>query len=103
MFGIFNKKEAENSVSKKGNLNASANASKGRKLEGVVVSDKMQKTVVVKVSHEKKHAKYLKYFTSSSRFKAHDETNQYHTGDKVVIQETRPLSKDKRWKVISKL
>ena len=103
MFGIFDKKEAENTVSKKGKTNAPVNEPKGRKLEGVVVSDKMQKTVVVKVSHEKKNAKYLKYFTSSSRFKAHDETNQYHTGDKVVIQETRPLSKYKRWIVISKI
>lgn len=76
--------------------------SKGRKLKGVVVSDKMKKTVVVAVSHERKHAKYQKYFTLTSRFKAHDENNEYHAGDKVVIQETRPLSKDKRWIVVSK-
>jgi len=74
-----------------------------RKLKGIVVSDKMQKTRVVEVERFIKHPKYQKYFKSSNRFKAHDENNEYKTGDRVVIEETRPLSKDKRWRIISKL
>lgn len=70
-----------------------------RKMEGVVVSDKMQKTVVVAVTRTKKHPKYKKYYKVTTRFKAHDEAGQYHVGDKVVIRETRPISKDKRWTV----
>ncbi len=73
-----------------------------RTLKGTVVSDKMQKTVVVAVTRLKKHAKYQKYFKVTKKFKAHDETNAYHTGDKVTITETRPLSKDKRWQVMPK-
>jgi small subunit ribosomal protein S17 len=66
---------------------------------GVVVSDKMQKTVVVRVSHLVKHTEYNKYIKRSVKYKAHDETNTCRIGDKVQIIETRPLSKDKRWKV----
>lgn len=66
---------------------------------GIVVSDKMQKTVVVKVSHLVKHAAYNKYIKRSVKYKAHDETNTCRIGDKVQIIETRPLSKDKRWTV----
>lgn len=73
-----------------------------RKITGVVVSDKMSKTRVVAVSRIKKHPRYLKYLTITTRFKAHDEANEYHTGDKVVIEETRPLSKEKRWKIVGK-
>ncbi len=79
-----------------------ANAKK-RKLIGTVVSDKMQKTRVVEVARFKKHPKYLKYYKVSKRFKAHDEENIYHTGDKVLMEETRPMSKDKRWKIIGKI
>jgi small subunit ribosomal protein S17 len=68
-----------------------------RTLEGIVVSDKMMKTAVVAVSFSKKHPKYLKYYKVTNRFKAHNEGNQYKTGDHVIISETRPLSKDKRW------
>lgn len=68
-------------------------------LSGVVVSDKMDKTVVVKVDRAVKHHMYLKTIKKSSKFKAHDEGNSCHVGDKVVIEETRPISKDKRWKV----
>ena len=75
---------------------------KHRKLQGTVVSDKMTKTVVVAVTRLKKHPKYLKYYKVTKRFKAHDEEGKYHTGDKVTIEETRPISKDKRWMVISK-
>lgn len=76
--------------------------SKQRILKGVVVSDKMQKTVVVEVSRMKKHQKYKKYFKVTKRFKAHDEKGVYKTGDKVLIQETRQLSKEKRWEVVGK-
>ena len=76
--------------------------SKSRTLKGTVVSDKMTKTVVVQVLRLKKNAKYQKYFKVSARYKAHDEKGEYHTGDVVIIQETRPLSKEKRWTVISK-
>ena len=75
----------------------------GRKLKGVVVSDKMKKTVVVAVDRLRKHPKYKKYFKITRKFKAHDENNIYHTGNKVIIQETKPISKDKRWVVISKV
>ncbi len=71
-----------------------------KKLEGIVVSDKMQKTVVVEVQSMKKHPKYLRYFKVHKRYKAHDENNKYKTGDTVVIEETRPQSRDKRWRVI---
>lgn len=73
---------------------------KGRRLTGVVVSDKMQKTRVVEISRLKKHPRYQKYQRVSMRFKAHDEQNQYKVGDAVVIEETRPLSRDKRWKIV---
>ncbi|TSC89109.1 MAG: small subunit ribosomal protein S17 [Parcubacteria group bacterium Gr01-1014_3] len=75
----------------------------GRKLSGVVVSDKMRKTVVVQVDHTRKHPKYLKYYKLSTRLKAHDEKGEYKTGDQVTIQETRPISRDKRWVVIGKI
>lgn len=73
-----------------------------RKLKGVVVSDKMNKTRVVLVTRLKKHLKYQKYFKVSKRFKAHDEKNEYKIGDKVLIVETKPLSKEKRWKILKK-
>ena len=76
---------------------------KKRKLEGVVVSDKMKKTVVVKIDRMKMHPKYLKYYRISKKFKAHDEKGDYHTGDKVIIQESRPLSKTKRWIVVGRV
>lgn len=74
-----------------------------KKLQGTIVSDRMQKTAVVLVTRLEKYPKYKKYHKVSKKFKAHDEQNQYKIGDKVMIQETRPLSKDKRWKVISKV
>lgn len=73
-----------------------------RKLKGTVVSDKMAKTVVVSVVRLKKHPVYKKYFKVTRRFKVHDENNEYKVGDKVVIEETRPMSREKRWKVIGK-
>jgi len=74
-----------------------------RQLKGVVTSDKMDKTVVVTVSNEKRHKKYLKYYTVSRRLKAHDENNEYKVGDSVIIEESRPLSKEKRWRVVEKI
>jgi small subunit ribosomal protein S17 len=76
---------------------------KRRRLEGVVVSDKMQKTRVVEIERFKKHPKYQKYYKITTRFKAHDEKNEYHVGDRVVIEETRPLSREKRWRIVGKL
>ena len=69
-------------------------------LSGVVVSDKMDKTVVVKVSRFVKHKKYGKYYKVSKKYKAHDPENKYKTGDKVSIVETRPISKEKKFKVL---
>jgi small subunit ribosomal protein S17 len=74
----------------------------GRTLTGTVVSDKMIKTVVVEVSRLKMHPKYKKQYKVSARYKAHDEQREYHTGDRVIIREVRPLSKDKRWAVVGK-
>ena len=67
---------------------------------GIVVSDKMDKTVVVEVTDKRKHPLYKKTITKTIKFKAHDENNECRTGDKVKIVETRPLSKDKRWRVV---
>lgn len=76
---------------------------KGRMLTGAVVSDKMDKTVVVEITRLRKHPKYKKYFKITRKFKAHDENNTYRKGDKVNIREVRPISKDKRWTVINKI
>lgn len=76
---------------------------KQRTLKGVVVSDKMQKTIVVEVSRMKKHPKYKKYFKVTKRFKVHDEENTHKTGDRIFIKESKPISKEKRWIVINKV
>src|SRR5688572_18993804 len=70
---------------------------KRRALTGVVVSDKMQKTIVVQVTRRFRHPRYKKYVNERVRYKAHDEENVAHVGDKVLIVESRPLSRDKRW------
>ncbi|WP_018214402.1 30S ribosomal protein S17 [Desulfitobacterium hafniense] len=67
---------------------------------GKVVSDKMDKTVVVAVETKVRHPLYHRTITQTKKFKAHDENNEAKTGDTVVIMETRPLSKDKRWRVV---
>lgn len=72
-------------------------------LQGVVVSDKMQKTVVVEVNRFIKHPKYGKFMKRSKRYKAHDEESVYKMGDKVNIEETSPISKDKTFKVVGKI
>lgn len=73
-----------------------------RKLKGIIVSDKMQKTVVVEVERMKKHSKYKKRYKMSKKYKVHDEKESYKLGDRVIIEECRPISKDKRWRVIEK-
>ena len=70
-------------------------------MKGVVVSDKMDKTVVVQVGSFKKHAKYGKFLTRHKRFKAHDENNSHKVGDIVTIREVRPISKDKSFVVVA--
>lgn len=72
-----------------------------RTLKGIVVSDKMSKTRVVLVVRLKTHPRYGKRYKATARFKAHDETNQFKIGDSVLIRETRPLSKEKRWEIVS--
>jgi small subunit ribosomal protein S17 len=67
---------------------------------GIVASDKMDKTVVVRVDSRTSHKLYGKITKSSKKYKAHDENNEARLGDKVLISETRPLSKDKRWRVV---
>jgi small subunit ribosomal protein S17 len=74
-----------------------------RELKGVIVSTKMQKTVVVGVNTSKAHKLYKKRYTTSKRYKAHDENNDYNMGDKVLIRQSRPLSKEKRWTVVRKI
>lgn len=70
---------------------------------GTVVSDKMDKTVVVRIDSVRRHPKYKKTYRVSKKFKAHDQNNEFHVGDKVEIEETRPLSKDKNFKVVRKV
>jgi small subunit ribosomal protein S17 len=70
-----------------------------RRIVGVVTSDKMQKTVVVSVTRRVKDPIFRKYVTRRVKYKAHDEKNEFKIGDRVEIVETRPLSKDKRWRV----
>jgi small subunit ribosomal protein S17 len=71
--------------------------------EGLVVSDKMEKTVVVSVEDRVKHALYGKVMRRTEKLKAHDEQNQCGVGDRVLIMETRPLSATKRWRVVEVL
>ncbi|MBZ1348263.1 MAG: 30S ribosomal protein S17 [Candidatus Nealsonbacteria bacterium] len=74
-----------------------------KQLIGIIVSDKMQKTKVVKVERIKEHPKYKRRYKIHKKYKAHDEKGEYKVGDKVIIEECRPLSKDKRWRVIKKI
>lgn len=67
--------------------------------EGVVVSDRMQKTRVVKVERVYRHPRYQRVVRTSKKFKAHDENNESRVGDRVIIEETRPLSREKRWRI----
>lgn len=74
-----------------------------RQLVGKVTSAKMQKTVVVAVDKLKLHEKYRKQYKVTKKYKAHDEKGEYKAGDRVIIQETKPMSKEKRWIVIKKV
>lgn len=71
-----------------------------KKFNGIVVSDKMDKTIVVRVDRVKAHPIYRKRYTVSKKYKVHDEKNQFKIDDKVAFIECRPLSKEKRWRVI---
>jgi small subunit ribosomal protein S17 len=72
---------------------------KPRVLKGIVTSDKMQKTAVVRVTRLVKNPKYLKYEKRSTKLKVHDEENRLKVGDVVLIRETKPISRDKRWMI----
>lgn len=74
-----------------------------RRLSGVVVSAKADKTRVVEVTRVISHVKYGKRYRVSKRFSAHDPANTYKLGDKVLIEETRPISKTKRWRIVAKI
>lgn len=84
------------------NMSASeANAKTGRTISGKVVSDRMEKSIVVLVERRVKHPVYGKYMTLSSRIRAHDENNECRQGDSVTIREVRPISKTKSWSLVS--
>jgi len=74
-----------------------------KQLMGVITSNKMQKTVVVEVESVKHHPKYLKTYRMHKKYKAHTESGDYAIGDRVMIEECRPISKDKHWQVIKKI
>jgi small subunit ribosomal protein S17 len=77
-----------------------AEKSNKRTIKGVVISDKMDKTIVVKAERLVKHSVFHKYVRRHDKYKAHDEQNQCKTGDTVLIIEARPMSKDKRWRML---
>ena len=74
-----------------------------KQLTGIIISNKMQKTVVVKVERIKEHPKYRRRYKTHKKYKAHSESGECNVGDKVIIEECRPISKDKRWRVIKNL
>ena len=74
-----------------------------RTLQGIIVSDKMQHTAVVVISHVRRDPKYLKEYMRSEKVKAHNEGNKFKAGEEVIIEETRPMSKDKRWRILRKV
>jgi len=81
-------------------VNARSTAPVEKVLQGRVVSNKMQKTIVVEIHHRKLHRLYKKYLTRTKKIKAHDEKNECGIGDTVRVVESRPLSKDKRWRLV---
>jgi len=82
------------------NTDATESRASRKMREGLVVSDKMQKTVVVAIERRVPHPVYGKMVTRTKKYKAHDEENSAKLGDRVRIVETRPLSKDKRWRLV---
>ena len=81
-------------------MSEQTSTSSPRKLTGRVTSDKMNKTVTVLVERKVKHPLYGKFVRRSKKYHAHDEKNEFHPGDLVLIEETRPMSKTKAWKVV---
>jgi len=71
-----------------------------RKFKGLVISDKMNKTIVVEVERIKKHPKYKKRYRVHKKFKVHDEKNEAKIGNQVIFEECRPISKEKRWRLV---
>ena len=82
---------AENTIKQTGNK---------REMEAYVVSDKMDKTVVVQIKKRVQHPLFKKFYTVRKKYKAHDEANACHVGDKVLLRQSRPLSREKRWVVV---
>lgn len=82
------------------NKTEQAPKSNKREIEAYVVSDKMEKTVVVQIKKRVQHRVFKKYFTVREKYKAHDEKNECKVGDKVLIRQSRPLSREKRWVVV---
>lgn len=82
---------------------AVTSTSRKRRLTGTVVSAKMKDTAVVAVAFMRQHPRYLKFYRRTTKFKADDKGNRYQEGDRVIIEETRPLSKDKRWRIVEKI
>ena len=78
----------------------SNNSSQGRSLQGVVISDKMDKSVTVQVERKVQHPLYKKYIRRSTKFHAHDEKNECREGDQVVIEQCKPMSKTKNWRLV---
>ena len=74
-----------------------------RQFSGTVISDKMQKTVIVKIEKVKTHPKYKRRYKIHKKYKAHDEKGEYKVGDKVIIEECRPISKEKKWRVVKRI
>lgn len=73
-----------------------------KKFDGIVISDKMNKTIVVKVNSVKIHPKYKKRYTISKKYNVHDEKNNFKEGDKIMFTECRPISKNKKWRALYK-
>ena len=95
-----NEAVAVEELAKEGAQASSAERPYRKTLRGYVVSDKMDKTIVVEVEERVKHARYGKVTTKTSRFKAHDEENTAGIGDRVLVMETRPTSATKRWRLV---
>ncbi len=97
--------ENESIVAESATMETATSEARGRRKErvGKVVSDKMEKTVIVTLTRQVPHPLYKKYFKKTTKFVAHDEKNDAKTGDTVRIMETRPLSKTKRWRVVEVL
>ena len=96
---------AESAVTEVATAESVTSEARGRRKErvGKVVSDKMDKTIIVTLTRQVPHPLYKKYFKKTTKFVAHDEKNDAKTGDTVRIMETRPLSKTKRWRVVEVL